>query len=558
MFSKLKKKFSVSRSAVLAVAITAVFLLGLELFWGLSFAENDDTGMGKTAQAGGIWMYASNVIARGLYLLYRVFPAVPWFTVYNVAVVFISVCVILWFFLDKKDGLHLADLPVVGVILVMVAPMVLSITFTTNSLLCGAAATMMLLRGKDGKRRYLVLSLLLLLVSAMVRPSTFVAVLPFYGLTALYLYYRKADWKKLAAVVLVVAAIFLLNGVIEPAYRKSATVVEGKSTEIGRYLSNYMDYPSFTYKENPDLYQSVGWDEALYTMVHSWFFMDERVTVDALQTLINTPLAAGPSTVSGGSDARGFGDFLISAIESLLENRTIFSALLLDALLALLALLTLRKRKAGVMDYLFWLAVIGLMGAELFYLLLKGRLVERALLCAALPALFLLLAMTDGEEKHSVRLAVGAVVCVGLVVFMWNTMFNAVVRHDRVLSNRSAEAVEVYCTEHADALFIYDNALVDDYRLKPAEVLPPVTNQLFWGGTGYQSVGFYKIISQFGYDEFYAQNFFDDNVYLLSRENDLANSNFWKYMLTLDSSATFEVEAQLSGVYVYAFHRSAQ
>lgn len=82
-------------------------------------------------------------------------------------------------------------------------------------------------------------------------------------------------------------------------------------------------------------------------------------------------------------------------------------------------------------------------------------------------------------------------------------------------------------------------------------------NRMLWGGTGVFSKPFYKTIGRFGYEEFYSENLFADNVYYMTTNADIDGSAFMAYMKkTFGDSVTAEVvETSDSGIYIYDMKR---
>ena len=77
------------------------------------------------------------------------------------------------------------------------------------------------------------------------------------------------------------------------------------------------------------------------------------------------------------------------------------------------------------------------------------------------------------------------------------------------------------------------------------------------GGPGVRTKPFYTTIARFGYDEFYSENLFDDNVYYMTTTTDIENSAFMAYMKKCfgETVSAEVIETADSGIYIYDISR---
>ena len=117
---------------------------------------------------------------------------------------------------------------------------------------------------------------------------------------------------------------------------------------------------------------------------------------------------------------------------------------------------------------------------------------------------------------------------------------------------------DVIYFKHPENLYIYDGNIISGTSLFLNMNLRGCNrNAVMWGGTGVYSQTFYEKIGNFGYDEFYSNNLFDENVYYITTSIDVWNSPFMQYMKKTygDSTDAELIEKTDSGVCVYKFKK---
>lgn len=222
---------------------------------------------------------------------------------------------------------------------------------------------------------------------------------------------ERGDFKR--ALLVAIAALCLIGfawGAQKIAYSSPEWV---EFQQINSVRGKYMDYDHDTYQNNPDLYESVGWDESLYQLVQKWYFMDDRVGYESFKTLAKNSQVEKRASISAvvtvGSNAS-------DAAKSL--------SLALAVALFSLVLLVKRDHPSVITMLLLFAASLTL----LMYLITAGRVPLRAVLCVSLPSIGVLLIMTLSglpqiarypfAQKDIVRLVIAFILpgCYGVVV----------------------------------------------------------------------------------------------------------------------------------------------
>ena len=166
--------------------------------------------------------------------------------------------------------------------------------FTTIAALCGAAALALLVTAEPtdskGERRlygigWIILMLLALNVRYKVGLVTMAVTLCAIGVRVLL--QKKLSWRRALGLILTLGVLYGVS-VGTTALYKTEDWQSYQQFNIVR--SRFMDYPGAPYQDLEDVYTALGWDEPLYNMVRSWYFLDERVTESAFDTIAQANL----------------------------------------------------------------------------------------------------------------------------------------------------------------------------------------------------------------------------------------------------------------------------
>lgn len=364
------------------------------------FCLNDDSKMqlilsGAGTAAPSAYAVFINIVLGGLVSgLFGLAPGVPWWFVWQVACVIVSVY--LWNLCLGHALMGQRAVVVATVCLLssmgvfMYALSLVSFTITAGAL---TAAVVMLQCVRDacpelGKRhRYAVYEALLVVAAFCTRPSAAIAALSFGGLLLVPALVRAvrtdadAPWgervaglvRTCAPLVVGVCLAFACNVAQNVAYG-TPVWKEFRATNSARH--QYMDYPHDSYEENPALYDEAGWSDELYTLVRDeWMFMDERVTPEAFLTLSTEGAQTDDLGLSHIFENWRFG-------EGMFDSRTVAGLVVLIALCAVLLCVLAHD----ALTRLLVLAGLAAAAAEIYYLEMQGRLVVRVALAVLLPA----------------------------------------------------------------------------------------------------------------------------------------------------------------------------
>lgn len=537
-----------------SLALTLVLFKLVSLFCPRMFFINDDENIMYTLS--GYYTYGmpydhyfvNFCLSYVLRWFYKLFPAIQWYGVFHVAVLIASVTLI---FKTVLRYCHRRGVPFPAAVFLLLAlyaavyvfPATI-MQFTTTSAFAGAAATVVLLGinwNTDSKPQVIfdgALSVAMLLLCYMHRKNTGVIVFCFFFGTALYHFAKlffcgkhplpegqRKGLIRLGATMLVCVALLGAVIVTNSLHRNSDEWDVFLEFEDARF--RVTDYPHDSYKENPELYQSIGWSPELYELAATswWFLMDPRVNPESFRAIAQTGYYDEQS-----HSMQAAADVARELWQTSEIARIAVAACGLGVLVMLGIFLACTKRRflRSVWEYLYGacilLGTLGLCG----YLCYIQRLPLRAFHAIILPFIsvwaVLLLMVLPARKKQGWHPAATTVVCLALAaaIGVGGTLN---LREAMTLSrNKQAQTehtlkVEQYAIDHPDQLFVYDVSLTFRYLPFTVYVDKYPSNLMFWGGMGYKSIAFNYQLAANGLDSPYSDVLLRDNVYYITRDS---------------------------------------
>lgn len=331
--------------------------------------------------------------------LFVVLPGIPWWTLYHLFVLVASMSLLNSSLLAKVAKAP-ARFPVSGVLVALTlldvalfAPVIGRLQFTTTAAAALAASLFSIFVWQSeaewqgrGKLLGLVLPTILFSIGMSFRPTCGEIALVFLALSSLWVYqggreiirdvqHNKRSWLPLAAVALVAAALMAVQwfAYAGPEWREA---LDEANPGI-----HFIDYPHESFEENPEAYEIEGWDGDLAYLAARWFALDERETGEAFER-INA--ATSLSTKSLLSDPVGTVTSRLGAVAqpTPVAYICLFCGLWFASVLA----------APSSRDRAFSCIALGVAAAMLGYLVIQGRLPERAAYSVLFPALAIIAA----------------------------------------------------------------------------------------------------------------------------------------------------------------------
>ncbi len=554
---------SFRRCAWISLLLAAAVLCFALLTATPTFYENDDANIALAlsgARSGE--PYASHpfincILGFLVSGLYRVLPAVPWWGAVQIAAValFTAISCFCVLRVSQRAGLPLPAALAAALLLAfsqLFYPLLL-ITFTLTSAAAGTAGVSLLLAldetDKPAERaRMAAGSLVCLFFCFLFRNSSGYSMLCFYfGAFCYRLLVRlrmpaggaRAGLLRRAALFAACAlSLALVTVLVHKGGLKSLNMPEFPAFDTAR--GNYMDYPRDSFAENPALYASVGWDEALYNAVERWCFMDARVNAETLSAII-----------AGSSATRASLSGALGLFVRFFETTLLARYLLLPSCCMLLCVLLLAPRgKEGLPARLAALGFFAGALALMLFLCLRERLILRTLQLVCMPLCAALICLAAGLwGKRSAlwrRLACGALTLVSL--FCAFRVQSEVRHYDAEPYLRDSEALIAYVLEHPENVYIADTHVANNVNARAAYPGAKPVNLMDWGGTGMYTGFWARQLARNGLDRFTADVFFEENVYFVTNPKDTDLAVFSAYLKSVYGDVTLMLAEKINEV----------
>ena len=307
---------------VLVWALVAVLLSAFSAVQTVSYLTNDDNAIAytlagyNTGAPSPYALFINCLLGFPVSALYTSAPGVAWWAVLQLAAIAVSAAVIGACMLraGQRRGAPLIVM-LAGfalLLLLLLLQPVVEPTYTVTAAVIGTAGCALVVCAAEeprrGKRIALdVLSCALLLLAFLYREETGFALLCFYFAACAYRAFvavrgggadfaaarpgetpgsvpeteragageparaaglRRRGLKRACALffaaLIVCMAAFWINNALQTAYHGA------EYRTFFHYRERFTDYPRDTFLENPALYESVGWDEALYDLADHW------------------------------------------------------------------------------------------------------------------------------------------------------------------------------------------------------------------------------------------------------------------------------------------------
>ncbi len=563
---------------LIALGITAAMflLIALRLDW--RYCQNDDIAilrsfMGyETGEPASFHIFIHGLLAWPMYWLALAFPTVAWFSVFQIALLCLSVWMcakgLMQCFVNAGRPLWLGTAAAVA-FSCLCLEVCTRITFTQTAAMLGAAAVMQILSldREQGTPRQAALGVVAALppvaFAYALRKEALWPILAFAGLALLVSWLLGSGENRRArsrAMLLAGAAcLVVIAGLM--GWRTAEVSASGQEDYLAwqEARSQLLDY--YALSEVPkDAFEAVGWTDGTVQRANAYFFLDTDISTESLQSLLAACEEAGGRT----PDAQAALRTLQTAVRGSLSFSWVFCiAAGLWALGVMLACVRAEIRPrllAALLGGALLLAVV------LGYLALEGRLPTRVLWLAFLPfaafAAGLFPACLPACWTQRARTGLCAVlVAVQLCVCGWMLadLVPALLPDAEAAAEVGdpAAALDEYALWNPDMLFIHDLTLAVDTRLFPdvSEGIPH--NVVCWGGWNLRSPATVEQFAAFGIDllNFDPSDLLRYDVCIASGVVDPPPTLVIDYLREkVDPACDYMIYSEMGGVYFFQFY----
>ncbi len=330
----------------------------------------------------------------------------------------------------------------------------------------------------------------------------------------------------------------------------------------------WIDYPHLQYKYDTNgVYKSAGWDEFLYNVASSWFFMDENCNTNSFKTIVDSYDINNLSIEGHFKAAYG-----LLSINGIINTQVIVWMVML-ILANIVWLKNNHKRKViskdnkiedetrlnrGIsgLDILTIDGLFGMFALISLYFLYQARFPMRAY--QALVFIFfvpsvVIMARYLFENKAPIVIAIVTICGVGFILpdsIMVKKTYNFTNDPNVRAVVAQVTGLEAYAVEHPNNMYIYDADLSEPAAPFGVFKGGVPKNAVSWGGWTYNSPMYWKQVKANGFETLYSDDFFSGRVYFCGRE---ISNPLCDYIKARYPDATVEMVDEVGGIKVYQF-----
>lgn len=530
---------SIRRRAWLCGAILATLLWAcVLLFSNFHFDVNDDQFILRSLTGGTpdfsfpFHFYVQSFITAPLIGLGRLFPLVPWFSLFLIGLSWLSAVTIAKSILlccarkYSRWGFWLGVFLAVcfALLYLYYNSVVLTYSVVAGSLCAAAAAHLMSIDHVNASDQRIFFSSLyslgLLAIAYGLRDMAVLPGLAFCGVVFLYRLFTcfglgrqvKRSLRPMLAVFAVV--ILVMGGLVlireaEIALRKERDFVNWQNLRM-----DVIDYINLDQLPDETLAR-IGWSRNDAKLLTQWYTLDAQYSTEAFETI-----------VQNHSDLKRYATPGIAVEQFRVHHPLIFFSIAVLVVLGGLCLLGAWTSPEGRWAAAALCMTGAVCGALLLYLAWSGRLLVRSAMAPVLPAAAVLFCLIPACLPRSGRLfsrLLMAVLCIvmGVCTLRYFVPTACNTRYIPPKWDYDAYAArDAAALNHPDLLFLYSGDIVNDLRVFPdfSKGLP--ANLLTWGGWMPHSKEYNAKLAAFGIDgdAFAAKDWLNPSVRLLTIE----------------------------------------
>ena len=582
---------------LLSITICALFFFVIIAFLPVQFIVNDDMSLmyiyagydTGAPQPFSTYTYITfGLIVSGLYML---MPQVPWYTVFLLTVMFFSTVAIIFVLLSSLQKCKhpvIMTIVIIGILFcLLLFRLIMFIHFSVVAGFAGSASVVLFFhfKPKDKKHNALYISFIAFFyfLCITIRPETgnLILVLLFCILLYKLIYYfrgLKTHLVTFAMALIVMFSVIMLDNIFK-------NTDQWREYELfNAQRVRFSDYQTLNYRESPDVFHAVGWDEARHDLAHWWCYTFPEFNKEALSH-INNESAAVLGSVFELTQARR--ELAERTLGILLFSGT-YNFLLYFALMCIwgasVLLVSINKQKNDKdINYAFhkisWLKFLNnhklilSVGIILFfhivflYLLLSLRFPDRIfrmMLIIFVPLSLINLTSIISNNQYidrskKFRTVFSKIICTGLLivfiaitgVYSYATPNIRDFAVDKENAARIRRDLDNFAMANPDNVYVYSWYSIGIACPFTVHIDQKPINTIFWGHSNYLSPIWFAQLEAMGRESLLLEDLWEDNIYIVIG-NEVEKILLMRYFHQTNPESHLKlIEALPSGINVY-------
>lgn len=561
---------------LIAALMTAALMTFVFTSTDMLYAQNDDASIMhailgyETGEPADFHLFIHGVLLWFLGGLSRLFPGLPWFSYWQLAMLALSSLVIaksmMQSFVKYQKPLWLGAVFAAVFLLSLWLKPAVNITFTTTSALLGAAAVAQMLsvdHASGAKKAVLGMAgaLALVCLSYVLRLDALMPVVGFCGLAWLFICWEEYGFGKnrplkpmLVSLAVVAVAVGALLGVRQAELSRPSVQDYIRWQDSRTQVMDYIDIN----RVPQEIFETIGWDETTVAMAKHWCFLDSEISTEDFVTIAELTDMQDTSTLAQRwQQAQKVMGNTVKA--SKLDMRGLAAAAMIVLAAVVFACFCPERRT----KLLVMLGMLILSSAVmLIFLAMEGRLPMRAAMMILLPAAAAAFTLLPACLPQQVRwpLVLAAVLCAVQTGLCVNALLPHILVNEEqdLLLGSAMGDLEEYALFEPESLFIYDDMLVgSDLRVFPKYPDGVPDNITFWGGWGLRSPSSVEQFARFDIDlnDFDPYALVRDDVYIASSRLDPPPTVILNWLQAkIGPNVDYELYSEYGYVYIFHFY----
>lgn len=477
-----KSKISVQKSVNLIPAImTIVFLVLICLTLPIAYYTNDERAIADLLSGIALGyptchtVYVNQILGLIVSRLYMFCPDIPWWATLHLVLIslgmYFSFRSIVCIGYQKQMPIAVLVLICILMEVILFLPFTVRLAFTVTPavLASGIIATFFVMKPcKKRKWEYLRVFILstFFCLCYMMRSAAGIVQSCFLLLGIIYYCFNRDEekriWKKMSMAACVILLFFMEVVFVQAGHHliQQRTVVQSKNNSdqhsvndtYNTYRAAFWDYPHKSYDEDPELFESVGWNKELYVLASDGYFMlDDDCDLKAFNKFLDTEVIK-MTTVN-------YKNWLKSAAGYLKSGSRAKGYFILFILNVFGCLFMLEKRLRKLDTWIGLCNIIGSFGLFIFECM-HGRVLDRIVIIILIPMTvinIILILKNKRSSKKSCRLAM-VFLSLGCVLGGWGlrAQYQIDSNYRTVSMSKSFLDLYQYAAKRLDNIYIYD------------------------------------------------------------------------------------------------------
>lgn len=416
-------------------------------------------------------VYVNQVLGFIISRLYMFLPEIPWWGTFHL--ILISIGMYLSFrsivCIGYKKQIPIAILIWICVLLeiVLYLPFTSRLAFTvTPAVMSTGIISTFFVMAPCRKRRseYLRLCMLigLFCLGYMMRHAVGMIQCCFLFLGIIYYCFSRDDtkgiWKKAGRMFCILLCFLLGIAFVQIGHHliQQNAVIQGKENSedntYDAYRAAFWDYSHISYDENPELFESIGWNKELYVLASDGYFMlDDACDLSVFKKFIKTEVTQ-IVTVNNKN-------WLKSAVSYMQSSNRATGYLAIFVLNVFGCILLLRKGTCRLDIFIYFLNIAGSLGLFIFECL-HGRVLDRIVIIIFIPmtVISILLLLKNRKRDRKFYVASAILLICGCVLSGWGLQmqYNTVANYELENASKSFRDLYGYAAERLNCIYVYD------------------------------------------------------------------------------------------------------